>query len=41
MQPKLTFHNETFTDYYVSPRKFIRYAKSTGNGFIMSDVFEI
>ena len=39
MQPKLTFHDETFTDYYVSPRKFIRYANSAGHGFLMSDTF--
>ncbi len=41
LQPKVTFHNQTFTDYYVSPRKFIRYANSAGNGFLFSDVFEI
>ena len=41
MQPKLTYHDETFTDYYVSPRKFIRYANSAGHGFLMSDAFEI
>ena len=26
MQPKRTTHEEFHTDYYVSPRKFIRYA---------------
>jgi hypothetical protein len=41
LQPKLTFHKETFIDYYVSPRKFIRYANSAGHGFLLSDVFEI
>ena len=25
MQPKETSHTEVFTDFYVSPRKFIRY----------------
>ena len=28
MQPKETKHLEKYTDYYVSPRKFMRYIKN-------------
>ena len=41
MQPKETKHIETYTDYYVSPRKFIRYAKNQGREFTYSDNFQI
>lgn len=41
LQPRFTLHKQTFTDYYVSPRKFIRYANSAGHGFLYSDIFSI
>ena len=40
MQPKLTFHKEHNIDYYVSPRKFIRYTPIAGYDFMMADNFQ-
>jgi len=40
MQPKLTFHKEHNIDYYVSPKKFIRYTPIIGYGFMMADTFQ-
>jgi hypothetical protein len=37
--PKETEHEETHTDFYVSPRKFIRYTVNQGHNFIYSDKF--
>jgi hypothetical protein len=41
MQPKETKHIETYVDYYVSPRKFIRYGHNQGRDFTYSDNFQI
>jgi hypothetical protein len=38
--PKFTNHIETHTDFYVSPRKFIRYHKNEGKGFTYCDNFQ-
>lgn len=41
MQPKETLHTETHIDYYVSPRKFIRYIANQGRDFTYADKFQI
>ena len=41
MQPKRTNHQEYHTDYYVSPRKFIRYINQQGFDFTYSDTFSL
>ena len=41
MQPKKTTHQEYHNDYYVSPRKFIRYHCQKGLDFTYCDTFEL
>ena len=41
MQPKETFHFEKNTDYYVSPRKMIRFMEVLGKNFIFCDTFSL
>jgi hypothetical protein len=41
MQPKETYHFEKHVDYYVSPRKMIRYMELTGKNFIFCDTFSL
>ena len=39
MQPAETKHLENYTDYYVSPRKFIRYVVNQGRDFTYANNF--
>ena len=39
MQPKNTPSEETHTDYYVSPRKFVRFYSNQGIGYTCADCF--
>jgi hypothetical protein len=39
MQPKETFHIEKNFDFYVSPRKVIRYMQLSGKNYIYCDNF--
>jgi hypothetical protein len=41
MQPKATYHFETNTDYYASPRKMIRFMEVLGKNFIFCDTFSM
>ena len=41
MQPKQTFHEEVHQDFYVSPRKFIRYVQNRGSNFTYCENFMI
>jgi hypothetical protein len=41
MQPKETFHIEKNFDFYVSPRKVIRYMQLSGKNYIYCDNFTI
>ena len=39
LQPKETQQEETHIDYYVSPRKFIRYVENQGSNFTYAENF--
>jgi hypothetical protein len=41
IMPKVTNHLETNYDYYVSPRKIIRYLATKGFGYLYAETFEI
>jgi hypothetical protein len=39
LQPKQTWHTESHTDYFISPRKFARYVVNQGKNFTYAENF--